>query len=66
MTINRFISRIPQDTLAQASFNCKAYTRALMQFEQFIANTKQNLQEHLDFVQVTSLLVLIYLQMMCA
>ncbi|XP_025077039.1 serine/threonine-protein kinase ATR-like isoform X1 [Pomacea canaliculata] len=49
--VNKFLCRIPQDTLAQASFNCKAYTRALMYFEQFITDTKQDLQEHLDFLQ---------------
>ncbi|KAK7116236.1 hypothetical protein V1264_001954 [Littorina saxatilis] len=49
--VNGFVSRIPQDTLAQASFNCKAYTRALLHFEQFITDTKQDLQEHLDFLQ---------------
>ena len=50
--VNGFVARIPQDILAQASFNCKAYTRALMHFEQFISVTKQDLHEHLDFLQV--------------
>ena len=50
--VNGFVSRIPQDTLAEASFNCKAYTRALMHFEQFISATKQDLHQHLDFLQV--------------
>ncbi|XP_076443272.1 serine/threonine-protein kinase ATR-like isoform X2 [Babylonia areolata] len=51
--VNVFLTRIPQDVLAEASYNCKAYTRSLMHFEQFISDTKQDLHDvgHLDFLQ---------------
>ncbi|KAL8622805.1 hypothetical protein ACOMHN_026926 [Nucella lapillus] len=51
--VNGFMVRIPQDVLAEASYNCKAYTRALMHFEEFIVDTKQDLHDigHLDFLQ---------------
>nr|KAG5699555.1 hypothetical protein BaRGS_033751 [Batillaria attramentaria] len=51
-SVNTFLCRIPQDALAQASLHCEAYTRSLMHFEQFVTDNKQNLQEHLDFLQV--------------
>lgn len=50
-TINIFLKQIPQDMLAEACFNCDAYTRALMHFEQFIRNKDRNIQDHLDFLQ---------------
>ncbi|KAK7486773.1 hypothetical protein BaRGS_00021920, partial [Batillaria attramentaria] len=50
-SVNTFLCRIPQDALAQASLHCEAYTRSLMHFEQFVTDNKQNLQEHLDFLQ---------------
>uniref|UniRef100_A0A8C6JKG4 Serine/threonine-protein kinase ATR n=1 Tax=Melopsittacus undulatus TaxID=13146 RepID=A0A8C6JKG4_MELUD len=46
-----FLDLIPQDTLAVASFRSKAYTRAVMHFESFIIEKKQNIQEHLGFLQ---------------
>ncbi|XP_060098281.1 serine/threonine-protein kinase ATR [Heteronotia binoei] len=46
-----FLDLIPQDTLAAASFRSKAYTRAVMHFESFIMEKKQNIQEHLGFLQ---------------
>ncbi|KAK3744393.1 hypothetical protein QZH41_012155, partial [Actinostola sp. cb2023] len=49
--IQGFLQKIPQDVLASASFNCKAYTRALMHFEAFIINQKKDKQEHLGFLQ---------------
>lgn len=50
--VTRFLDLIPQDTLAVASFRSKAYTRAVMHFESFITEKKQNIQEHLGFLQV--------------
>lgn len=50
--MTRFLDLIPQDTLAVASFRSKAYTRAVMHFESFITEKKQNIQEHLGFLQV--------------
>ncbi|OXB83105.1 UNVERIFIED_CONTAM: hypothetical protein H355_016669 [Colinus virginianus] len=49
--VTRFLDLIPQDTLAVASFRSKAYTRAVMHFESFITEKKQNIQEHLGFLQ---------------
>ncbi|XP_035400386.1 serine/threonine-protein kinase ATR isoform X3 [Cygnus atratus] len=49
--VTRFLDLIPQDTLAVASFRSKAYTRAVMHFESFIIEKKQNIQEHLGFLQ---------------
>nr|XP_008104413.1 PREDICTED: serine/threonine-protein kinase ATR isoform X1 [Anolis carolinensis] len=50
-SVVRFLDLIPQDTLAAASFRSKAYTRAVMHFESFIIEKKQNIQEHLGFLQ---------------
>ncbi|XP_062988227.1 serine/threonine-protein kinase ATR [Elgaria multicarinata webbii] len=50
-SVVRFLDLIPQDTLASASFRSKAYTRAVMHFESFIMEKKQNIQEHLGFLQ---------------
>ncbi|KAM4694360.1 serine/threonine-protein kinase ATR [Discoglossus pictus] len=49
--VTRFLDLIPQDTLAVASFRSKAYTRAVMHFESFIMEKKQDIQEHLGFLQ---------------
>ncbi|XP_053315671.1 serine/threonine-protein kinase ATR [Spea bombifrons] len=49
--VTRFLELIPQDTLAIASFRSKAYTRAVMYFESFIMEKKQEIQEHLGFLQ---------------
>ncbi|XP_070572431.1 serine/threonine-protein kinase ATR-like isoform X2 [Ptychodera flava] len=49
--IRGFLDKIPQDVLAKASFNCKAYTRSLMHFEAFITSKKQDIQQHLGFMQ---------------
>lgn len=51
-SVTRFLDLIPQDTLAVASFRSKAYTRAVMHFESFITEKKQNIQKHLGFLQV--------------
>ncbi|XP_061492905.1 serine/threonine-protein kinase ATR isoform X2 [Rhineura floridana] len=50
-SVVHFLDLIPQDTLAAASFRSKAYTRAVMHFESFIMEKKQNIQEHLGFLQ---------------
>lgn len=50
--MTKFLELIPQDTLAVASFRSKAYTRAVMHFESFIMEKKQEIQEHLGFLQV--------------
>ncbi|XP_075717588.1 serine/threonine-protein kinase ATR isoform X2 [Rhinoderma darwinii] len=49
--VTKFLELIPQDTLAVASFRSKAYTRAVMHFESFIMEKKQEIQEHLGFLQ---------------
>ncbi|MGH0119838.1 UNVERIFIED_CONTAM: hypothetical protein FKN15_043271 [Acipenser sinensis] len=50
-SVKRFLDLIPQDTLARASFRSKAYTRAVMHFESFFIEKKQNIQDHLSFLQ---------------
>ncbi|MEQ2160185.1 hypothetical protein GOODEAATRI_031012, partial [Goodea atripinnis] len=47
-----FLKGIPQDVLAKASLQSKAYTRALMHFEAYILENKENIQDHLSFLQV--------------
>ncbi|CAH2247104.1 serine threonine- kinase atr isoform X1 [Pelobates cultripes] len=49
--VTKFLELIPQDTLAIASFRSNAYTRAVMHFESFIMEKKQEIQEHLGFLQ---------------
>ncbi|XP_063067093.1 serine/threonine-protein kinase ATR [Engraulis encrasicolus] len=46
-----FLGDIPQDLLAKASFRSKAYTRAVMHFESFLVQSKENIQDHLTFLQ---------------
>ncbi|KAM6960680.1 serine/threonine-protein kinase ATR [Aplochiton taeniatus] len=46
-----FLKGIPQDVLAKASLRSKAYTRALMHFEAYILENKENIQDHLTFLQ---------------
>uniref|UniRef100_A0A3Q3H1G2 Serine/threonine-protein kinase ATR n=1 Tax=Labrus bergylta TaxID=56723 RepID=A0A3Q3H1G2_9LABR len=46
-----FLKGIPQDALAKASLRSKAYTRALMHFEAHILENKENIQDHLTFLQ---------------
>ncbi|XP_042356809.1 serine/threonine-protein kinase ATR [Plectropomus leopardus] len=46
-----FLRSIPQDVLAKASLRSKAYTRALMHFEAYILENKENIQDHLTFLQ---------------
>ncbi|XP_076149495.1 serine/threonine-protein kinase ATR isoform X1 [Alosa pseudoharengus] len=49
--VSHFLTDIPQDLLAKACFRSKAYTRAVMHFESFIVQNKQNIQDHLTFLQ---------------
>uniref|UniRef100_A0A4W6DWN3 Serine/threonine-protein kinase ATR n=1 Tax=Lates calcarifer TaxID=8187 RepID=A0A4W6DWN3_LATCA len=46
-----FLKGIPQDVLAKASLRSKAYTRALMHFEAYILENKENIQDHLTLLQ---------------
>uniref|UniRef100_H3DQ41 Serine/threonine-protein kinase ATR n=1 Tax=Tetraodon nigroviridis TaxID=99883 RepID=H3DQ41_TETNG len=46
-----FLKGIPQDVLAKAALRSKAYTRALMHFEAYIIENKENIQDHLTFLQ---------------
>ncbi|KAM4625275.1 serine/threonine-protein kinase ATR [Polymixia lowei] len=46
-----FLKGIPQNVLAKASLRSKAYTRALMHFEAYILENKENIQDHLTFLQ---------------
>uniref|UniRef100_A0A3P8URA2 Serine/threonine-protein kinase ATR n=1 Tax=Cynoglossus semilaevis TaxID=244447 RepID=A0A3P8URA2_CYNSE len=46
-----FLKGIPQDVLAKAALRSKAYTRALMHFEAYILENKENIQDHLTFLQ---------------
>lgn len=47
-----FLKGIPQNVLAKAALRSKAYTRALMHFEGYILENKENIQDHLTFLQV--------------
>ena len=52
--IKGFLEKIPQDTLALASYNCGAFTRALMHHEQFLKSRPRDdtsSKQHLDFMQ---------------
>eukprot|EP00064_Thunnus_orientalis_P014791 superscaffoldBa00002629_g14838 len=46
-----FLKGIPQDVLAKASLRSKAYTRALMHFEAYILENKEDIQDHLTLLQ---------------
>ena len=52
VAVTRFLELIPQNLLADACHACRAYTRALMHLEHFLSSKGQNLQDHLDFMQV--------------
>lgn len=51
--IQSFLNRVPLDILSQASYNCGAYTRSLMYYEQFMKVSKEDhhMEQHLDFMQ---------------
>ncbi|XP_056281623.1 serine/threonine-protein kinase ATR isoform X2 [Pseudoliparis swirei] len=46
-----FLKGISQDVLAKASLRSKAYTRALMHFEAYILESKEDIQDHLTLLQ---------------
>lgn len=48
-----FLKGIPQDVLAKASLRSNAFTRALMHFEAYILENKEDIQDHLTFLQVS-------------
>ena len=50
--VSSFLDKIPQDSLANVSFSCQAFTRALMHFEMYVKNQDDVLQDQLDFMQV--------------
>lgn len=54
-----FLKGIPQDVLAKAALRSKAYTRALMHFEAYILEIKENIQDHLTFLQVIQIVLLL-------
>ncbi|WAQ99000.1 ATR-like protein [Mya arenaria] len=49
--VKGFLECIPQDKLAEASFQCKAYTRALMHYELHLKGKQKLTKEQLDFLQ---------------
>lgn len=54
-----FLKGIPQDVLAKAALRSKAYTRALMHFEAYILEIKENIQDHLTLLQVIKIVLLL-------
>ncbi|XP_071844608.1 serine/threonine-protein kinase ATR-like isoform X2 [Apostichopus japonicus] len=51
LAVTKFLKQIPQDVLSRASYQCKAYARALMHFEAHLKSDGNNLQNHLPFLQ---------------
>ncbi|KAK3087904.1 hypothetical protein FSP39_012312 [Pinctada imbricata] len=49
--VDSFLQRVPHYQIANACFKCKAFTRSLMHIELHLQDKKQNLQDHLDFIQ---------------
>ncbi|KAK7086778.1 hypothetical protein SK128_004454, partial [Halocaridina rubra] len=49
--VNEFIEKIPADLLAQTSFKCKSYSRALLHIESYLKDHPDELKEHLHFLQ---------------
>ena len=45
-----------QDILGLAAFKCQAYTRALMYLEMFLSANGSAINDHLAFLQVSSVL----------
>lgn len=60
-----FLKGIPQDVLAKAALRSKAYTRALMHFEAYILENKENIQDHLTFLQVIKICFCNYISADC-
>lgn len=49
--ITEFLESIPGDLLAQTSFKCQAFSRALLHIETHLKDKPQELKEHLKFIQ---------------
>uniref|UniRef100_A0A1X7V7W3 non-specific serine/threonine protein kinase n=1 Tax=Amphimedon queenslandica TaxID=400682 RepID=A0A1X7V7W3_AMPQE len=50
--VENFLKSIPKDLLAKAAFQCHAYTRALMYFQQFLKSCPSDIiQKNLKFLQ---------------
>lgn len=58
-SIDSFLSKVPQDILAYASYNCGAYTRSLRHWEQHMKESQESQGspdgQCLDFLQVSHL-----------
>ncbi|KAJ8029668.1 Serine/threonine-protein kinase ATR [Holothuria leucospilota] len=50
-SVTIFLRQIPQDVLARASFQCRAYARALMHLEAHLKSEDGNFQNHLAFLK---------------
>lgn len=50
--VTSFLEKIPANLLAQTSFKCQAYHRALLHIEAFLKDNPNQLKEHLGFMQV--------------
>ena len=50
--VSGFLTEIPQNLLAVASFKCGAFTNALVHYELHIGNSSPFTQEHVDLFQV--------------
>nr|XP_045585132.1 serine/threonine-protein kinase atr-like isoform X1 [Procambarus clarkii] len=46
-----FLEKIPANLLAQTSFKCQAYSRALLHIEAYLKDNPDQLKEHLRFLQ---------------
>ncbi|XP_068202044.1 serine/threonine-protein kinase ATR [Palaemon carinicauda] len=49
--VNGFLEKIPANLLAQTSFKCKAYSRALLHIEAHLKDNPEQLKECLHFLQ---------------
>ncbi|KAG7176083.1 serine/threonine-protein kinase atr-like [Homarus americanus] len=49
--VTDFLEKIPGNLLAQTSFKCQAYSRALLHIEAYLKDNANDLKEHLRFLQ---------------
>ncbi|XP_047501891.1 serine/threonine-protein kinase ATR-like [Penaeus chinensis] len=49
--VTGFLEKIPANLLAQTSFKCQAYHRAMLHIEAFLKDNPSQLKEHLGFMQ---------------
>ncbi|KAK8731546.1 hypothetical protein OTU49_007362 [Cherax quadricarinatus] len=49
--VTSFLEKIPANLLAQTSFKCQAYSRALLHIEAYLKDNPDQLKEHLRFLQ---------------